>query len=202
MNKKIIFILILTLVALAALAIYAFVPSLNRIGPQVNPASSKSTPEQVAVGSKSAVFNAYHNKDVTENFYTIKFPQDWQAQPSRPAGSYSFTFADGTAKSELMDVPDNTTLELFVLSQQKPKLQATPGYKETDYQKLSVNGNEAYQLTYSSNSGGEDYITTKTYITGQDQAAVITLTVRQKDLASLQDSFKSVINSFQWENKQ
>jgi hypothetical protein len=63
-----------------------------------------------------------------------------------------------------------------------------------------VNGNQAYQLIYRSNINGEDYATTRTYIAGQDQASVITLAVKQNDLATIQPLLLSIVNSFQWEN--
>ncbi len=202
MNKKVIAVFVFTLVTLGALWIYSFGPLSGAGTIQVNPASLKTTPQQTVVAEKNTTFNVYHNRDLAENFYTVKFPQTWQLQPKSPAGSYQFSFNSGTGSAELQDVADNTTPELFVLSQQEPGFKKTvAGYSRINYQKISVNGNDAYQLTYRSTANGMDYETVKTYISGQDHAAVITLTAPQNSFTSLQPLFASILNSFQWENK-
>jgi hypothetical protein len=148
------------------------------------------------------VFNAYHNKDLKENYYTIQIPQDWQVQAGKNQGSYAVSFTNGNGVFELMDVPDNSTLELFVLSQDEPKLRTSlAGYNRTDYKKISVNGNEAYELIYTSKINGETLQTDRIYISGQDHAELITLTAKQQDFQNLQPLFTSIVNSFQWENK-
>ena len=202
MNKKVIAVFILTLVALVVLWAYSFGPLSQIRVPAANPTSLQPIPEQTVVAQNKITFNVYHNKDMKENYYTIKFPQTWQLQSKNPVGSYHFTFPNGRGSAELIDVPDNSTLELFVLSQQEPRLKKSiSGYHHVNYQKLSVNGNEACQLIYHSNMNNEDYETIKTYIAGPDQANVITMTVKQKDFANIQPLFLSIANSFQWENK-
>jgi hypothetical protein len=202
MNKKIIAIFILTLAALGVLWAYAFGPLSGTTVPKANPASLQPTPTQTTVNSQNVAFNAYHNRDLAENFYTIKFPQTWQSQPSTQVGSYEFAFGNGSGSVALQDVADNTTLELFVLSQDEPSFKKTLlGYGRINYQKISVNGNDAYQLTYHSTMNGMDYETVKTYITGMDHAAVVTFTAKQNDFMGMQPLFDSVLNSFQWENK-
>jgi hypothetical protein len=199
MNKKVIFITLLTLVALGGLIFYTYGPASHPIGPTVNPASLKPTPTQNNTGSSTSAVNTYHNRDLTENFYTIQFPQSWQLGPNQPGG-YSFSFSGGTAKVETMDVPDNSTLELYVLSQDEPKLKASlSGYKRVNYQKVSVNGSDAYQLTYTSTANGTSYQTIRTYITGADKAGVITLSADANQATALALTFSSIINSFRWE---
>lgn len=197
MNKKIIFIAVLTLVALGGLTFYAFDPgSGGHITPTVNPNSLKPSP---VTGTTSLVVNAYHNRDLAENYYTIQFPQAWQLGPNQPGG-YAFTFSGGSAKVETIDVADNTTLELFVLSQDEPKLKNSPaGYKRTDYQKIDVNGSASYQLTYTSTENGVLYQTIRTYVAGADKAGVVTLTSDAKQSAALAPAFASVVGSFHWE---
>ncbi|MBU6500656.1 MAG: hypothetical protein KGJ89_04360 [Patescibacteria group bacterium] len=202
MNKKVIAIFVITIAALAMLWAYAFGPLSGTITPKANPASLQPTATQTTVNNQNVAFNAYHNRDLAENFYTIKFPQTWQSQSSTQVGSYQFTFSNGSGSAGLQDVADNTTLELFVLSQDEPNFKKTvPGYSRINYQKISVNGNDAYQLTYHSTASGSDYETVKTYIAGVDHAAVITLAAKQSDFANMQPLFTSILNSFQWENK-
>jgi hypothetical protein len=203
MNKVVISIFAIAILALGGLTAYTFSPlSRKSIVPQVNPASLKPTQSATQVGSSTPVAaSVYHNRDMTENYYTVSVPQSWQRVPNTPAGSYSFTYTDGTSTVELMDVPDNSTLELYVLSQDEPKLkQIVSGYQRIDYQKTSVNGNEAYQLTYTSTESGMPYKSVRTYITGPDHAGRITLTSRQSSFAQYASIFDSIVKSFNWEN--
>lgn len=102
----------------------------------------------------------------------------------------------------LIDVPDNSTLELFILSQQEPQFKKTiSGYHRIDYKKLSVQRNEAYQLTYQSRKDNETYETLRTYIAGSDQAGVITFTVKQSSFNEIYPLLNSIIQTFRWENK-
>jgi hypothetical protein len=203
MNKKVAVIFILTLAALGYLTYYSFGPSsTTHIGPQVNPESLKPT-QTTAISKNNETLKIYHNKDFAENFYTISIPQSWQNQSSMSrAGEYDFNFSDGTVKVELMDVPDNSTLELFVLSQEEPKLKNLHmGYKRIDYQKINISDNDAYQLDYLMDMNGVNYESIRTYITGLDQAAVITFSLPQTRVASMRNTFNLVTNSFSWENK-
>ena len=100
-----------------------------------------------------------------------------------------------------MDVPDNSTLGLFVLSQEEPRLKSLlPDYKRIDYQKIKVNGYDAYQLSILSDANGIRNESIKTYIIGPDRTAVITYSLPQDMVASLQNTFNLVTNSFHWEN--
>jgi len=204
MNRKVIIIFILALIATVVLYLYSFGPlSGQRISHNVNPASLKPVQsEQVTVNNKPQIFYLYQNKDLQENFYTVKLPQDWQVQAGNAAGSSTLHFPDGYGAVELMDVPDNSTLELYVLSQEEPKLKNTlTEYKRVDYIKTAVNSNEAYQLTYTNTTNGQTFQTIRIYIAGQDHAGVITLSVSRKDYDNMKALFNSIIISFQWENK-
>ena len=200
MNNKVIFITILTIIALGGLTFYAFGPgSAGHTAPTVNPSSLKPSLITNSATSTTGTVSAYHNRDLAENFYTIQFPQAWQLGPNQPGG-YAFTFTGGSAKVETMDVPDNSTLELFVLSQDEPKLKKSLAeYKRVNYQKMQVNGNDAYQLTYTNTRNGVTYQTVRTYIAGADKAGVITLTYDFNQSATLAPVFTSIINSFHWE---
>jgi len=202
MNKKVIAIFVIAIIALVMLWAYAFGPLAGTGVIRINPSSLKPTVTQTTVSNQNITFNVYHNKDLIENFYTIKFPQTWQLQSNNEVGCYHFVFDNGSGSAELQDVADNTTLELFVLSQEEPIFKKTiAGYNRLDYKKTSVNGNDAYQLTYHSTASGTDYETVRTYITGPDHAAVVTLTAKQSDFANMQPLFASILNNFQWENR-
>ena len=203
MNKVVISIFALAIIALGGLTAYTFSPlSKKSIVPQVNPASLRPTQSSAQIGSSTPIaLNVYHNRDMTENYYTISVPKSWQLQPNQPAGSYAFSYPDGTSTIELMDVPDNSTLELYILSQDEPKLKrAVTGYQRTDYHKMTVNGNEAYQLTYTGMVNGVAYKAERTYVAGQDHASRITLSAKQDAFGQYAATFGALVQSFNWEN--
>jgi hypothetical protein len=168
---------------------------LYSISPEPNPLSLRPTQsEKLTIGNKDQTFSTYHNKDSKENYYSVKLLQDWQVRAGKKPESYSVNFPDGHVTVELMDVPDKTTLELYVLSQEEPRLKSSlNGYKQTDYRRMHVNNNESYQLTYTSETNGETYQTIRTYFSGQDNASVITLSAKQKEYTSMHSLFASEI---------
>jgi hypothetical protein len=101
-----------------------------------------------------------------------------------------------------MDVPDNTTLELYILSQQEPLLKKSlTNYTRTDYKKLTLKNFEVYELSFGSVDNGQDISTIKTYIAGQDNAAVITLIFKKEASAQVSPIAISIVESFSWEFK-
>lgn len=147
-------------------------------------------------------FKTYNNVDVKENYYQISIPQDWQVAADSTPGAYAVNFSGGSGEIHLMDVPDNTTLELYVLSQEEPRLKkSVPGYQRWDYQKLTVDGNDGYELVYSSEENQNRTKTVIAYIAGQDHAGVISLSVPLDNFSNLRSTFDKVINSFSWQNK-
>ena len=212
-NKRVMAVVCLTLVALVALGLYSFGPwrqgrqPSKSIPTAVNhPVSVKPTPEPAAPASgtpaSTPALAGYHNRDVTENYYAVEVPQQWQVQTGKNLGSYSFSFAGGSGTVELMDVPDNSTLTLYVLSQEEPRLKKTLAeYQRQSYLKLEVDGNEAHQLVFDSRTDASVVRTVRTYIAGQDRAAVVTLAVPLDAFAGAQAVFSAVLASFRWENR-
>lgn len=196
MNKKVIAIIFLTLAALAVLYLYSFGPlSGVRTAQNFNPVSLHTS------ASNDSKFNVYHDKDVKENYYKVQLPKDWQVSMGEKPGGYAASSNGVNGEIGLQDVPDNSTLELYILSQDEPKLKTSLStYNRIDYKKISVNGNDAYQLIYTSKNGNDIYETTRTYIAGQDNAGLIILTSKQSDFSGLQETFDSIIKSFSWEN--
>jgi len=199
MNKKVLAVIILAVIALMVLYLYSFGPLANqRQAGQPNPESLKPTTGQGPTQGMSE----YHNRDLKENYYRIGFPQTWQVKSGTALGSYLFSFNTGTGSAELVDVPENTTLELFVLSQEEPRLKKEVlGYERKSYQKLTIGGSDSYELKYASTLNGEQYENMRIYITGQDRAGVITMTVLQKESTSFGQAVDAVITSFKWENQ-
>jgi len=205
MNSKVFVIILLTLSALVVLYLYSFGPLANsRNVFHPNPQSLKpvAPKEKIEVGEHHDVFMEYHNRDMRENYYGVSIPQTWQVKSGTTPGSYSFSSGAMTGSIALIDVPDNSTLELFVLSREEPKLKKEiHGYSRVNYRKLDINGNVSYELEYSSDIDGNQVMNSRTYITGQDQAGVITFSARKTDFESISQSANAVVMSIKWENQ-
>ncbi|MCL5017282.1 MAG: hypothetical protein M1155_01285 [Patescibacteria group bacterium] len=206
MNKKVVFILFLAISALSILYLYSFGPMAGiRTAKNFNPASLRpSTSANLNIANKNEIFNTYHNKDVKENYYTIQIPKDWLVNAGKDPGSYNVTATNSSTNGwiGLMDVPDNSTLELYILSQDEPKLKkSATAYTRVNYEKTTVSGNDAYELSYTSISGNDTYHTIRVYIAGQDHAGLIVLSSKQQNIKNMQQIFDTIIKSFSWENK-
>lgn len=200
MNKKVITIAILTLSALVVLTLFSFGPlSSIRKKAGINPASLNPVQQPTAQTNN---FKMYNNVDVKENYYQISLSQDWQVSAGNAPGGYTINFSGGSGEVRLMDVPDNTTLELYVLSQEEPRLKKSVSvYQRVDYQKTMINGNEAYMLIYSSEENQNIIETMTVYITGQDHAGVISFSAPFDNFSNLKSTFDEAINNFNWQNK-
>ena len=214
MNKKVIIISILTILSLVILTLFSFGPLSNiRKQSGINPASlnpvqqspekSTSPQNQNNLDSNQTVdLYTYRNVDVKENYYQVSIPKNWQVTAGNNPGGYVINFSGGSGQVGLMDIPDNTTLELFLLSQEEPKLKkAVSNYQRLDYQKITINGNDGYELTYSSEVNQKKSKTIIAYIAGQDQAGVISFSGPLDNFLNLQPIFDKVINSFSWQHK-
>ncbi len=121
MNKKVIAVIILTIIALTMLMLISFGPlGTNGKSSDINPISQKPQEiKQNTINKNPVVFVGFHNKDVKENYYGINLPKDWQTKSGVKAGSYDIIFPEGKCEINLQDVPDNSTLELFILTPKK-----------------------------------------------------------------------------------
>jgi len=195
MNKKVIAVAIAAVAALVLLYLYSFGPlAKQRHAARPRPESLK--PAASAVQGTVA----FHNRDSRENYFGITVPKAWVTKADEKPGGYSFSFGAGTGTVELMDVPDNSTLELYILSQDEPRLKAAVlGYARLGYAKQTVAGVEAFRLAYRSLANGTECQNVREYVTGQDMAGVMTFTVPRAD-SSFRPAIDSVIAGFLWEN--
>jgi hypothetical protein len=204
MNKPVMAVLVLTIIAVTLLALYSFGPlAQHRAHSRLNPASLEpSAAGGAAAQGADTARVTFRNRDVRENYYAVAFPGDWHIGAGTTPGSYAVSFAGGTCTIELMDVPDNTTLELYVLSQEEPRLRRTAtAYERIDYQRLEVGGADAYELTYGSKVGPDIRQTARAYIAGPDMAGVVTFAAKENEFALERPAFASVLRSFRWENQ-
>jgi hypothetical protein len=205
MNLRVVVVGVLTVIAVGVLYVFTFGPLGNRLaGRRANPASLKPSPvTQPPADTTSPFMNRYRNRDARENYYSVLLPADWSVTSGKNPGSYIIDFPQGRGWVELHDVPDNTTLELFILSQEEPKLRSSiAGYERREYRRDTIGGSPAYHLSYLSLAPlSDDTVQTeRVYITGQDQAGLITFTTRKELFDSVKKRLALITNSFAWEN--
>jgi hypothetical protein len=203
-NKKVITIAILTIAAFITLTLYSFGPLAGQRKAAGRSASSlhptPSSADAVAAPGAATAAATYHNADAAENHYAIDFPEPWRVGPGKDPGGYAVGMPGGSGDVRLMDVPDNTTLELFVLSQEEPRIKkAAVGYLRLSYDTLSLKGSDAYRLIYRAGAGGATSTTMTTYVAGADRAAVVTFSAPQQGFDALRTAFESATASFRWE---
>jgi hypothetical protein len=202
-NGKVLVIIILTVAALVLLYLFTLGPLYRNANTIVaNPDSLKAAKaENITVAQKPLTFNQYHNRDLVENFYSVKLPANWQMTRSEQNGGYVIKKDDATITIELMDVPDNSTLELYVLSQQEPGFKAFPGYQRISYAAATLNGNQDCQLVYTLKRDGKSWQFRRDYIAGADRAIAASLEAPQSEFPSYAPVYEAVLGSFGWEAK-
>ena len=210
MNKKIIVIFGLTVIALIIVYMYSFGPLAGlRTALSINPASQKpiivnqNTPATgggvaATTTASVALVQEFKNRDMVQNYYHVSLPADWHATSTKP-GEYAVSYSSGSGTIGLIDIPDNSTPELFILSEQEPALKKLPGYSEVNYASTTVNGNISYKLVYDALDNGVAMTHERVYVTGQDHAALIDLSASASAWPHMSGSIGAVVGSFHWD---
>jgi hypothetical protein len=198
LNRKVLVTAVLAVIAIAIAWLYSLGPLAGqKRAAKPNPRSLKPS----AVPTAGSALQEYHNRDSKENYFGVTVPQAWQVASGAAPGSYKFAFDSVNASVELMDVPDNTTLELFVLSREEPRLKkATPGYERRSYAKTTVGGNEAHDLKYAGTDNAVRYLNGRVYVAGQDMSGVISVNAPESESLALDQALKTITTGFKWEN--
>ncbi len=196
-TPAIIIILALTVAALA-LVLYASLGRGTAAARKPNPSSLQPT----TLSAGNGAFATYLNRDVPQDYYAVDAPASWTPETTGVAGEYAFRSGDATVTVKLTDVPDNSNLVLYVLSQVEPQLRSTvQGYQEISHANMTVNGAEAFRLTYRSTTNATSAVTTLVFIMGSDQAALISASAPETEYGSFKAAFDRVIESFSWRNQ-
>ena len=169
--------------------------STNKPNSSLNVGISPST-----INSKNDVMQSkYENKDIPENYYSINFPSKFVVKHGDKPGSLISDVTNATFTVNLQDIPDDSTLILYVLTNIEPSINASQSnYQRTNFEKFDINNNKALELSYSYENLTKPIKSIKTFIEGQDQAAVITFTSPSKEYLSYNSTVNNVLNSFQW----
>jgi hypothetical protein len=148
--------------------------------------------------SSSMVMNIFANKDLPENYYSISFPQTAIVTHGKNPGSFVSNFQNVNTSVNLQDIPDDTNVNLYMLTVAKPNLKMLPDYKELSSNQIKIDNNRAYDIKYIWSNSSERLESLKTFIEGKDQAAVVTFSSPIQDFNKVNSTLDSVLNSFKW----
>jgi hypothetical protein len=200
MNSKVIILLIFMVIVLAWLSL-SFSGSMTRSRGFIKKTESVKLDDSLPllVDNHTDIQVSYHNKDKRKNYYAVSFPTDWQVHSSNH-GQYDISHDGITGYLKLLEIPNDTTLQLYILGQIEPKLKKElKGYKRIDYRDILVNGAEGFQLEYEYKIGKVKYGSFTDFISGEDNACIISFTSNRKIFQEQIKNFKSIIYTFKWE---
>ncbi len=148
--------------------------------------------------SSSMVMNIFANKDLPENYYSIAFPQTATVTHGKNPGSLVAKFQNVISSVELQDIPDDTNVNLYMLTVAKPNLKMLQDYKDLSSSQIKIDNNRAYDIKFTWGNSTERLESLKTFIEGQDQAAIVTFSSPLQDFNKVNATLDSVLNSFKW----
>ena len=207
MNKSRLLLASIGVTALVAFTLYTFGSSpLPKAGTRVEPvASSISANNNASVRQNSVKpvsMNLFDNKDMPENYYSIQFPTNFKVVHGDKQGTLIARMQQGIVSSQLMDVPDNSNLQNYVMTQVEPSLASSlQGYTRINLSQITVAGNNALDLTYSWKNSTSEMESVKTFIEGPDHAMVITSSWTKNEFNQSVPITNSIVDSFQWLRK-
>jgi len=214
LDKSRILILAVGISVLVAFSIYTFseiFPSnVPGAGAKIQPVVSNSTSTLTKTNSSlpqqgpqenttSITLSVFENRDMRENHYSIQFPSDATVVHGDNPGSYLASTKYGTFTSGLEDIPDDTTVQLYILTHDEPKLKSSlDNYTRASIDENAISGHRAWNLIYTWQNTTSAMKSARTYVEGPDQAMVIEYTALSEVFAKNNPTIKAVANSFQW----
>ena len=153
--------------------------------------------------NKSIQMIAYENREKPENFYLIQFPSNANVLHGNKSGSYTAKLSHGIFSVDLVDIPDNSNVELYLLTKVKPALESSiKNFNQISFNQLSIGGNRAWDLTYAWKNSTAEMESIKTFVEGSDEAAAITYSGLRQQFVDNQNINSTVIQpvlkSFHW----
>ena len=67
----------------------------------------------------------YENREKPENFYSIQFPTDMIVTHGNRAGSVVVKSPQGVFSVDLVDIPDDSNVDLYLLTNIKPSVESS-----------------------------------------------------------------------------
>jgi hypothetical protein len=146
------------------------------------------------------MLSLFENRDKRENYYSIEFPAPATVVHGDKAGSYVAKIKDGVvASSRLQDIPDDTNVQLYILTHDEPQLRlALKDYGQLSFNQLTVGQHRAWNLVYTWKNGTSDIESSRTYVEGPDEAMVIEFNAPAQVFTKNEPLMTAVRDSFNW----
>ena len=131
------------------------------------PAKSASLFSKPSLSSVSVPMSLFENREKIENFYSIQFPSNSTVLHGNESGSYVAKFSKGVSSVGLIDIPDNSNVQLYVLTQVKPSLKSSlKNFNLVEFKQLTLGGQRAWELIYTWKNMTRNMESIKTFIEG------------------------------------
>ena len=144
----------------------------------------------------------YENREKPENFYSIHFPTHMNVIHGDKPGSLVAESPQGVFSVDLVDIPDDSNVELYLLTNVKPSLEsALQNFTQIKFSSASVGDNRAWELAYTWKNATTVMRSLKTFVEGQDEATAITYTGTYPQLIHMNINstlIQPVLQSFHW----
>jgi hypothetical protein len=201
MDKSRILIISAGIVIIIAFSLYSFgsYSAAPKAGTKQSPINSV-----VRDGSRNAptTISTFENRENPGNFYSIQFPSGANVAHGNASGSYIVKIPKGVFSVQLVDIPDTSDAQLYLLTQIQPALKSSlQDFNRIGYDQSNVSGHRAWDLTYTWNNGTTGMESTKTVVEGSDHAASITFSAPRQEFAdrnTMSSLVKPVVESFHW----
>jgi hypothetical protein len=119
----------------------------------------------------------YENREKPENFYSIQFPTDMIVTHGNRPGSVVAKSPQGVFLVDLVDIPDDSNVELYLLTNIKQSVESSlQNFSQIKFSSTSVGDNRAWELEYTWENATHMMGSVKTFVEGQDEATSITYT--------------------------
>ncbi len=215
MDKFKVLVIIVSSIIIILFSFYSFgdlfsSTSTPKAGTQVLPINNYSDNQNVDLikntNTNPIHFVLYKNLETVENYYSLKLPNYVKVFHGNKPGSYIAKLPNGILTVKLIEIPEDSNPALFFSTHVKPELESDlKNYHQISYKQLTINGNRALDLTYIWKNTTTDMESTKTWIDGPDEAAVITYSGPKPnfiDNAIINSTLiNPILKSFQWITK-
>jgi hypothetical protein len=164
-----------------------------------NVQSTASSASSNSSATANNTLNKFENRDKQENYYSIEFPADAAVVHGDKAGSYVARNNDGVFTSRLQDIPDDTNVQLYILTQDEPQLKSSlQNYSQISFKQLTIGQQRAWNLVFTWKNGTSEMESARTYVEGPDEAMVIEFTAPAQGFAKNDPLMTVIRETFQW----
>jgi len=172
-------------------------PTKNLV-PLANPYNN-TIQQNLTMPSGAFKMNAFENHDSPGNYYSIQFPSEANVVHGGKPGSFIARLSQSTISVELVDIPDNSNVQLHILTQDEPSLKSSlQDYNRISLNQIKIGDVASWNLVYMWKNGTATMESVKTFVVGADNAALITFSGPSQEFGQNNSTINSVMESFRW----